>query len=122
MILPNVGEALLMLVIVKLKTLFRLNLRLVCYYSDLTAALQAEKDHFQLLHEALEKKSNIEMQFATDAEIAAVSDEVNKLLDSVPLQVQKVWDRTRELNIRERDDYSIRRVFASGVRSCIVGL
>ena len=72
MILPNVGEALSMLVIVKLKTLFRLNLRLVCYYSDLTAAFQAEEDYFQLLHEALEKKYNLEMQFATDAEIAGI--------------------------------------------------
>ena len=76
----------------------------------LKAALQAEKDHFQLLHEALEKKSNLEMQIATDDEIVAVSDEVNKLFNSVPLQVQKVWDnlnlRTKHRFQRERDDYS----------------
>ena len=54
----------------------------------LVAALHSEKEHFRNLHEAIQKKAELILVSATEAEIDGVGDEIDQLLDTTPPQVQ----------------------------------
>ena len=75
---------------------------------DLVAALEVEKEHFRKLHEALQMKSEMDKYAGTDSE--QVEDEIELLLNTIPPQVQQVWDnlnlRTKHRFQRERDEYA----------------
>ena len=64
---------------------------------DLVAALEVEKEHFRKLHEALQMKSEMDKYAGTDSE--QVEDEIELLLNTIPPQVQQVWDN---LNLRTK--------------------
>ena len=76
----------------------------------LATTLQAEKEHFSNLHEALQNKSSLIEESATDAEIKQIGEEISQLIGSTPPQVQKVWDnlnlRTKHRFERGKDEYS----------------
>ena len=65
----------------------------------LSDALSAEKEHFEKLHRALQKKADLIIEGASDDEIGQVKVEIKQLHDSVPPQVQQVWDN---LNLRTK--------------------
>ena len=72
----------------------------------LEETLVAEKEHFVKLHEALRKKIVIDV----DENIDEVDDEIEELLNTIPPQVQQVWDnlnlRTKHRFERGDDDYA----------------
>ena len=74
----------------------------------LADALASEKEHFSKLHEALQRKSELDMEGATDFD--RIDEEINQLLDTIPPQVQQVWDnlnlRTKHRYQRGRDEYA----------------
>ena len=77
----------------------------------LQAALASERTHFERLHSFLLKKTDLCNDASTsDEAIAEVDEEIASLMDSTPLQVQKVWDnlnlRTKHRRERGDDDYA----------------
>ena len=74
----------------------------------LKAALETEKEHFSKLHEAFLRKE--EMEQVTGEDTGQVEEEINQLVDTVPKQVQQVWDnlnlRTKHRFQRAGDDYA----------------
>ena len=74
----------------------------------LTETLQAERAHFEAINEALKKKADLEE--VSDADFEEITTTINKLLETVPKQVQCVWDnlnlRTKHRFQRQEDDYS----------------
>ena len=72
-------------------------------------ALQAEKEYFIKLQNALVKKSELASDSSVDT-VDQLNAEIKEVLDSMPLQVQLVWDnlnlRTKHRFSRGEDDYA----------------
>ena len=68
----------------------------------LEMTMQAEREHFKNIHEALQAKSEmIEDESSTAEEINQIDKKISELIGSVPPQVQKVWDNIN-LHIKHR--------------------
>ena len=68
----------------------------------LEMTMQAEREHFKNIHEALQAKAEmIEDESSTAEEINQIDKKISELIGSVPPQVQKVWDNIN-LHIKHR--------------------
>ena len=62
----------------------------------LVSALQSEKEHFTKLHNALKRRTEIDKNDTASA--VEIEKEIKHLLETVPPQLQQVWDN---LNLRQ---------------------
>ena len=74
----------------------------------LKASLEAEKEHFKAIYEAIKKKDKLEE--SSPLESGEIDETIKNLVENIPKQVQCVWDnlnlRTKHRFQRQEDDYS----------------